>query len=176
MNADGSERGSAPVYVRSAAHDDVVPIQRLAVDNGMLALDEMAGFDEMLRGYLDGSIDNHRWIVAEGVAGRVAGAAYYGPEPFADRVWNLYFLAVQPDLHRSGIGTALVAHTEQSLRSAGEQVARVLLVDTSSTDDYEAARRFYGREGFHREARIREFYGPADDKIVFWKSLLKSLT
>ncbi|MEO7062079.1 MAG: hypothetical protein ABI083_20370 [Lapillicoccus sp.] len=57
------------------------------------------------------------------------------------------------------------------MRSAGEQVARVLIVETSSTDDYTASRRFYAREGFDREACIREFYGPGDDKIVFWKSL-----
>ena len=43
----------------------------------------------------------------------------------------------------------------------------MLLVETSSTDDYEAARRFYDRAGFDREARVREFYGPRDDKIVF---------
>ncbi len=172
MNADTPELVSATASVRPAADGDVLPIQGLALDNRMFTLDEMAGFDEMLQGYLDGSMDQHRWIVAEDVAGRVTGAAYYAPEPFADRVWNLYFLAVQPDQHRWGIGTTLVGHLEQSLRSAGEQVARVLLVETSSTDDYAAARAFYGREGFHREARIREFYGPGDDKIVFWKSLL----
>ncbi len=142
----------------------------------MFAPDDMAGFDEMLHGYLDGSLDKHRWAVAEDAAGRVAGAAYYAPEPFADKVWNLYFLAVDPHRHRSGIGTTLVSHVEQSLRSAGEQVARVLIVETSSTNDYEAARRFYDREGFDREARVREFYGKGDDKIVFWKSLLGTVS
>lgn len=173
MNTCSPEPSSA-AGVRRAADSDVVPIQALAVDNGMFAPDDMAGFDEMLRGHLAGSINQHQWIVAEDEAGRVAGAAYYAPEPFADRVWNLYFLAVHPRLHRSGIGTILVGHIEQSLRSAGEEVARVLIVETSSTDDYEPARRFYGREGFDREARVREFYGPGDDKVVFWKSLLRT--
>ena len=172
MNAHMPERVRPPAGVRPAAEGDLLPIQALAVDNGMFAPDDMAGFDEMLRGYLDGSIDRHQWIVAEGEAGRIAGAAYYAPEPFADRVWNLYFLAVHPDQHRLGIGTALVAHIEQSLRSAGQQIARVLIVETSSTDHYQAARRFYIREGFDLEARVREFYGPDDDKILYWKSLL----
>lgn len=171
MNSNSPELAGAHADVRPAADGDVVPIRALAMDNGMFAPDDMADVDEMLRGYLDGSMDGHRWIVADDAAGRVAGAAYYAPEPFADRVWNLYFLAVDPHRHRSGIGTALVAHVEQSLRSAGEQVARVLIVETSSTDDYTAARRFYVREGFDREACIREFYGPGDHKIVFWKSL-----
>lgn len=110
--------------------------------------------------------------MAVDVHGRVVGAAYCAPEPFADRVWNLYFLAVDPLRHRSRVGTTLVTDLERLLSGAGERVARVLLVETSSTDDYEAARRFYGRAGFDREARIREFYGPHDDKIVFWQSLV----
>ncbi len=168
------ELTGAPPAVRPANTRDVAAIHGLAVDNGMFPPDDMAGFDDMLRGYLDGSLDQHRWIVADDAVGRLAGSAYYAPEPFADRVWNLYFLAVHPDRHRAGLGTTLVRHVEQTSRTAGEQVARVLIVETSSSDDYEGARRLYEREGFDREARVREFYGPGDDKVVFWKSLLLS--
>ena len=42
----------------------------------------------------------------------------------------------------------------------------VLLVD-----QYAQTREFYLKRGFVEEARIRQFYGPDDDKIVFWKSL-----
>ncbi len=35
-------------------------IQGLALDNRMFTLDEMACLDEMLQGYLDGSMDQHR--------------------------------------------------------------------------------------------------------------------
>ncbi len=59
----------------------------------MFAPDLMAGFDEMLRGYLNGSLEESRWVVAKHAAGRVAGGADCAPEPFADRAWNLYFLA-----------------------------------------------------------------------------------
>jgi ribosomal protein S18 acetylase RimI-like enzyme len=159
------------IAVRPARADDVDLIRSLAVGNGMFEPEEMGGFDTLLHGYLDGSLDEHRWLVAADSSGGVAGAAYYAPEPFADRVWNLYFLAVDPQQHRGGIGAALVAHVEESLRGAGNEVARVLIVETSSTGQFEGARRFYRREGFEPEARIREFYGPDDDKIVFWKSL-----
>ncbi len=137
----------------------------------MFAAAEMDGFDEMLQGYLAGTLEDHRWIVAAG-SGELDGAAYYAPEPFGDRVWNLYFIAVRPDRHRCGTGSALLAHVEQQLRFAGDALARVLIVETSSTADYDPARGFYQRAGFHREAVIREFYGPGDDKLVFWKSLV----
>lgn len=165
---------NAPARVRAAGADDVVPIHALAVDNALFAPDDLAGFDEMLQGYLDGSLEEHRWVVADDPAGRILGAAYYAPEPFADRLWNLYFLAVHPGEHRKGIGRLLTSHVEASLRNAGSQAARVLIVETSSTDEYQSARSFYEREGFDREARVREFYGPGDHKIVYWKSLVET--
>ena len=158
--------------VRCATGSDVAQIRDLAVDNAMFAPEDLGAFDDALSGYLDGSLDAHQWIVAEGAAGDISGAAYYAPEPFADRVWNLYFLAVHPDRHGTGIGHFLVAHIENSLRDAGETVARVLIVETSSTSPYQPARSFYEREGFNREALIREFYGPDDNKIIFWKRLV----
>lgn len=61
---------------------------------------------------------------------------------------------------------------EDELRSRGEDQARTLIVDTSSLGGYEQARSFYRRRGFVEEARIRDFYGPGDDKVTFWKSLV----
>jgi GNAT superfamily N-acetyltransferase len=170
MDRPGPDRAHLPV--RRATSGDVAQIRGLAVDNAMFAPEDLDALDETFTGYLDGSLVEHRWIVVEDPAGVIAGAAYYAPEPFADRVWNLYFLAVRPVRHRTGIGHALVSHTERSLRGAGDTVARVLIVETSSTDPYQPARRFYAREGFDQEAVIREFYGPGDNKIVFWKRLV----
>ena len=139
----------------------------------MFEADEMGDFDEMLFGFFDGGLEGHHWIVAVGDDAEVAGAAYYAPEPFADRMWNLYFLATDPDRHGAGVGTALIGHVERSLRSQGAEVALTLIVDTSSLDEYEGSRRFYARRGFTEEARIRDFYGPGDDKVTFWKSLVE---
>jgi ribosomal protein S18 acetylase RimI-like enzyme len=169
---DHDEGSTGWVTVRPATAADVERIRALALDNGMFAPEEMAEFDEGLNGYLSGSLEGHRWLVATGVEGRVEGAAYVAPEPSGDRVWNLYFLAADPDRPRRGAGSALVRHVEQSLRDVGDEVARVLIVETSSGAAYEGARQFYSRCGFDQEAVIREFYGPGDDKIVFWKSLV----
>ena len=103
----------------------------------------------------------------------MVGAAYVAPEPFADRLWNLYFLAVSPDRHGAGTGTQLIAHVEDELRRAGQDAARVLLVETSSLEPYASARGFYRARGFDEEARIREFYGPGDSKVIFWKALTR---
>ena len=162
---------SANLYqIRAATESDSDVIRSLAFDNGMFDPDDMDGFDEMMSGYLNGTLDGHAWVVATN-DDEIAGAAYYAPEPFADRMWNLYFLAVRPGQHRSGAGSELIHWVEETLRSFGEEQARVLIVETSSTDPYAQARNFYAKNGFDEEARIREFYGPDDHKVVFWKSL-----
>lgn len=148
-------------------------IARLALSNEMFAPDELGGVLEAFDGALDGTLEDHHWLVLVDTAGVVVGGAYYAPEPFADRVWNLYFIAVAPDGHGAGAGTVLIGHVEDALRSRGESDARVLLVETSGTDQYRQARAFYLARGFAEEARIREYYGPGDDKIVFWKSLVQ---
>lgn len=161
------------INVQPARESDAEQIKRLALDNHMFEPDEMGSFDEMLAGFFDGSLEGHEWIVAtsDDRPNELAAAAYYAPEPFADRMWNLYFLATAPDHHGSGAGTALIDHVESRLRAAGEEVALTLIVETSSLDDYDQARAFYERRGFVEEARVRDFYGPSDHKVTFWKSL-----
>ena len=58
-----------------------------------------------------------------------------------------------------------------TLRGLGPETAQVLLVETSSTGQFARTRELYPQRGFVEEARIRRYYGPGDDKVVFWKSL-----
>jgi ribosomal protein S18 acetylase RimI-like enzyme len=156
--------------IRPATASDIEAIKGIAIDTNMFEPDEVGFFDEMIAGFLDGSMAEHSWLVVEDKGSVVAGACY-APEPFADRMWNLYFISVDPAHQSTGAGAALVRHIETDLRRRGSDVARVLIVETSSTDQYARTREFYARQGFVEEARIRQFYGPADDKVVFWKSL-----
>lgn len=156
--------------IRTATDVDVEAIKTIAVDAEMFSLDEVKFFDEMLGGFFDGSLEGHQWLVVED-DGIVVAAANFAPEPFADRLWNLYFIAVTPQRQGRRLGHSLINHIEAELTGRGSDVARVLLVETSSTDQYARTRAFYRNLGYDEEARIRQFYGPDDDKIVFWKSL-----
>ena len=69
---------------------------------------------------------------------------------------------------RSGTGSVLLNAVEDHLRTLHQ---RILLVDTSSTEDFEMARGFYIRNGYDEEARIRDFWAEGDDKVVFRKAL-----
>ena len=99
---------------------------------------------------------------------RLVGYACFGATPATDGTYDLYWLAVDPAAQGRGTGTALVRAVEEKLLDRG---ARLLVVETSSRPDYEGTRRFYARSGYTEAARVRDFYAPADDRIVLTTSL-----
>ena len=109
----------------------------------------------------------HLWLVAQG-RGKPVGFAYAEPERMTAGTFNLLAIAVHPSLQGGGIGKKLVRAVEDRLRGQG---GRVLLVETSSLDDYAGTRAFYLGLSFSLEAQIRDFYAPGENKIVFLKHL-----
>lgn len=100
--------------------------------------------------------------------GKAVGLCYTVPEDLADGTWNMLALAVHPDLQGKRLGAALVKAAEQRLKEKGQ---RILIVDTSSTDDFALTRKFYVQNGYEEEARIRDFWAAGDDKVTFRKAL-----
>lgn len=96
--------------------------------------------------------------------GRLVGYACFGATPATVGTYDLYWLAVDPAAQGRSVGRALVQAVERTLAA---RTARLLLVETSSRVDYAGTREFYVRNGFTEAARVRDFYAPADDRIVF---------
>ncbi|MEM9292959.1 MAG: GNAT family N-acetyltransferase [Acidobacteriota bacterium] len=164
---------SQDLAIRSAQLQDMTRVQELAVAAQMFTESEVGFLLQQYEAGERGEIQDGHWIVAER-SGSAVGAAYYAPEPYADRMWNLYFVVVDPQQQGQGLGKVLLDYVEGTLRRRGESEARVLVIETSSTEQYAGTRAFYERLGYTREATIRQFYGPDDHKVVFWKSLTEA--
>jgi ribosomal protein S18 acetylase RimI-like enzyme len=95
--------------------------------------------------------------------------ACFGATPGTDRTYDLYWIAVHPSSQRHGSGSRLLGEIEQRL---GERSARLLIVETSSRDEYAATRRFYAARGYREVARMRDYYAPSDDRVIYTKSLV----
>ena len=127
-------------------------------------LEALAG---MVSEYFAGNLgDDHFWVIDDD--GGLQSAAYYAREAMAYGVWNLHFIGVRQAARRQGRAEALLRHVEEALQARD---ARLLIVETSGFDAFEPARRLYRRNGYDEEARIREFYSPGEDKIIFRKKL-----
>ena len=122
--------------------------------------------DDMIAGYFSGEAGTDFWLTDDN--GGPVAVAYYAPERMTEGTWNLYLIAVHPDLQGQGRGAALLSHVETALAARGE---RILLVETSGLPDFERTRAFYRNNGYDEEARIRDFYEAGNDKIVFRKAL-----
>lgn len=125
---------------------------------------------EMLDGMFCVNSDNPEstgfWLTFDD--GSPVAIAYCAPEPMADGTWNLLLIAVNPNRQGEGIGAQIMLYAEEKLAAEG---VRVLLVETSGTEDFNRTRNFYSQLGYIEEACIREYYGVGDDKIVFHKFL-----
>ena len=96
----------------------------------------------------------------------VLGYACFGPRSLTQGTFDLYWIAVDPEAQGKGIGSALMARTEEEVRRRG---GRLVIVETSGTPAYTPARRLYTSCGYKAEAVIRDFYTPGDDLHLFSK-------
>ena len=93
---------------------------------------------------------------------------YCAPEKFTEGTYNLYAIGVRADIQGKGIGRRMMAYLEETLKQRGN---RILIVETSGTEDFKLTRRFYAQLGYSREAVIRDFWAEGDDKVIYWKKL-----
>jgi ribosomal protein S18 acetylase RimI-like enzyme len=120
-------------------------------------------FDEAAR---EGGSQSYTAVGAE-INGRLAGWICWGPTPCTLGTYDLYWMAVEPALQGSGIGSALLSEMERRLTG----LARLVLVETAGRADYAATRGFYEARGYRAAATIPDFYAPGDDQVVYVKNV-----
>jgi ribosomal protein S18 acetylase RimI-like enzyme len=122
-----------------------------------------AMFDEYLRYGAEAS-GYHFIVYREG--DQVLGYAIYGYRDLTDGVFDLYWIAVDPNARRKSVGRKLLTACEDAVRAEG---GRIIIAETSGTAEYASTREFYVRTGYVNEASIKDFYKPGDDLKIFVK-------
>jgi predicted N-acetyltransferase YhbS len=80
-------------------------------------------------------------------------------------------LAVAPDLHRHGVGGALVTAAEASLRKAGTRLLEVKTLGPSHPDEgYRKTRAFYEAMGFLPLDEV-DIWAPGNPALILVKPL-----
>ena len=135
-------------------------------DTGLFREAEVAMAGEMLDEALDGD-DDYRFLGAFD-ADQLVGYACWGPTPGATGTYDLYWIAVDRTRQGQGVGTQLVNEVEHRLQGDG---GRLIVVETSSREDYTATRGFYEGRDYRRTATIPGYYAPGDDLVIYTKDL-----
>ncbi len=160
--------GTHPESIRPLRRDDREPLRHILSETGVFTDDEIDIALELLDVALDVPDQEDYIIFTYEEGGEVLGYYCVGPTPGTEGTYDLYWIAVSPAAHGKGVGTRLNAHAEAFVAGRG---GRLLIAETSSRPHYESTRTFYIRRGYGELARIRDYYRPGDDLVVYGKYL-----
>ena len=151
----------------AATEIDGLQIQDIAARAGVFSQEEVECVAALWEDYLTvGPVVGGYNFIVEKEGDKVLGFSCYGPRDLTSGVFDLYWIAVDSESHRNGVGRKLLTATEEAVRQAG---GRMLIAETSGTPDYEATRKFYLGMGYALEATLRDFYSEGDDLAIFVK-------
>ena len=117
-------------------------------------------FDDAISG---GPENDYQSFVAR-EAHKTIGWVCFGPTPCTVGTFDIYWLAVDPENQKQGVGTSLVKYAATAIKNLN---GRMITVDTSGSQRYFSTRQFYEKLGYHNEACIKDFYSVGDDKIIY---------
>jgi ribosomal protein S18 acetylase RimI-like enzyme len=152
------------VKTRLTQLEDIPALKMVLDGTGLFPSDMLS---DMVSSFIGDTECNEVWLTHE-VEGEAVGFCFAVPEKLTDGTWNMLALAVLPEQQGNGIGGAIVNNLENHLREQGH---RILIADTSGTNQFASTRAFYRKCGYSEEARIRDYWAAGDDKVVFWKAL-----
>ncbi|MGH7652827.1 MAG: GNAT family N-acetyltransferase [Gemmatimonadaceae bacterium] len=145
---------------------------RILENAGNFTPDEVATALELIDEWLElGEHSGYLTYVLEAQGedlAEVLGYVCFGPTPLTESTYDLYWIAVDKSKHRGGVGKRLMKFTEEEIVRRG---GRLLLIETSSQETYGGTIQFYERSGYELVGRVKEYYKPGDDKLIFAKQL-----
>lgn len=145
---------------------DVAALRALVARIDAFSAEERAVASELLEERLAQGARSGYWFFFAEQGGELLGYCAFGPVPLTAESYDLYWIATAPPAEGRGIGRRLLELAEQDVARRG---GGRMFIETSSRAAYARTRRFYRAAGYERAARLRDFYAPGDDKIVFAK-------
>lgn len=152
--------------IRPMTQSDKSQVMRVLAATPEFKPSEVPIAEELIDAYLDSGPESGYHILVAEAESLVIGYICYGPTPLTEGTWDIYWVAVAREKQGLGVGGALMAAADSKIKEAR---ARLVLLETSSTAEYEKTRRFYQHQGYELVCRIPDFYTPGDDKLVYQK-------
>jgi ribosomal protein S18 acetylase RimI-like enzyme len=155
------------LHLRNLIEADRDRIEEITRSTGLFREEEIPVALEVFDEATGGTPGNTYSVLGADCENRLAGWICWGPTPCTAGTYDLYWMAVDPELQGAGIGTALLAEMERRLHG----IARLIIVETAGRSEYAGTRAFYQARGYSPVSRIPDFYAPGDDQVVLVKSV-----
>lgn len=151
---------------------DVQAVREIVASTGFFYDHEIAVAVELAQEALDKGAEasgyHFLFVDPAGAPGRAIAYACFGPIACTVGSWDLYWIAAHSDHRGKGLGRILLHAAEARIAALS---GRRVYIETSSRPLYAPTRGFYLACGYAEEARLAEFYGPGDDKIIYSRAL-----
>jgi ribosomal protein S18 acetylase RimI-like enzyme len=155
------------MQIRELEQSDVEPLRRILQATNVFREEEIEVAVELMDATLGKTEDYIQRAIVDD-ASVVQGYYCVGPTPMTKSTFDLYWIAVNPEYHGKGIGYQLLSDCERTVCTMN---GKLIVVETSSLPKYVATRKFYLRNNYVEAARIRDYYGPDDDLMIYTKHL-----
>ena len=152
----------------SVSEKDLAAVRQMAESTGFFYPEEVDTAVELVDDrLLKGPKCGYHFLFAE-QDGRTVGYTSFGPIACTKESFDLYWIVVAGDYRGKGLGTRLLAQSEDSIYALG---GRRVYIETSARPLYEPTRAFYIARGYSVVAEMEDFYAPGDAKVVYVKVL-----
>jgi ribosomal protein S18 acetylase RimI-like enzyme len=159
---------SRPIMIRAILREETPVLVDMARRTDAFKPIEIQALEEVLDDYhAHNAAQGHYGIACE-QANRICGFAYFAPAAMTEGTWSLWWIVVERAIQARGMGSELLRHVEEVIRSAQ---ARQLLIETSSLPKYELTRKFYLKHGYAQVAAVTDYYANGDDMLFFAKRM-----
>ena len=155
------------IVIRKAIREDRSALDQLLSKITVFDAEDRAIAIELLDIYLkDPAQEDYQFSVAFDHDSRMIGYICYGPTPLTEGTYDLYWIAVDPQYAGQGVGTLLMRQLESILKANHD---RLIVIETSSSQQYALTRQFYLKNGYVLAETIKDFYRPGEDRVTFVK-------
>jgi len=155
------------IKIRKTEIMDRPEIQSVLINTDYFTVQEIEIAMELVDIYLcNKNQQDYKLYTAVAESKIVAGYICFGKIPLTQGTYDIYWVAVSPEYQGRGIGTLLLNKAEDTIIKLH---GNLICIETSSSKKYDSTRRFYKKRGYILESRIRDFYRPGDDRLLFIK-------
>jgi len=152
--------------IRELETKDRERIEKILVDTKNFNDEEIRVAMELIDICLNNVSQNDYEIFVDEESGELRGYVCIGPRPLTSGTYDLYWIAVNPEIQSKGVGSGLINYVEEYLKV---KKARLILIETSGKASYEKERKFYEKNSYKELVNIKDFYNVGDSLVIYGK-------
>lgn len=152
--------------IRNLIKEDREKIKKILIETNNFTGDEINIALELIDIYIKDKEQKDYEIFVDEKEGEVLGYICIGPRPLTEGTYDLYWIAVNPEIQSKGIGSSLIKFMEEHLKRKN---GRLILIETSGKESYEKERKFYEKNSYNELVNIKDFYKVNDSLVIYGK-------